>query len=533
MNAPQNPRSAEGSLTERTAQESIGLVAGVVGATATVFGLVLYALDPGVLPLSLANWVFGAIGIAFYLVTNRKSFGRAVAGRSTAFVALEVFIVVGLIASAGVANYFVANNPKEWDLTKDGLYSLNEQSVVVAQQLSQDVKILGFFRPTENARTVLTQAVDLYRQHTDRLSIEFINPDAPPPELIKKYDLHVNSPRIVVVAANGQFTKLKTPTEEAVTNALIRVAQKAPKKAYFLTGHGEPNIEDAQGEDGYAAAASALRNEGFEVAAVSLIDKENVPKDATILILAAPQTALFSNEIEAIKVWLDRGGRMMLLVEPGVDAGLDRIFRPYGVSVGNDVIFDPNPVARASGFGADTPVVQSFEPHPITTKLKGAMMFFQARSVLPKVGLANLEVVTLIQTSPTSWGETNFTAGVEPVREETDIPGPVPLAVAVTRRTAGNAGKVADEARLVIVGDANFASQRFASVGLHLDFLLNAANWLAGDEDRITIRPKRAAGDRLPVTEAQQYGIMFFSVNLLPLFITGFGFSVWAIRRRK
>ena len=57
--------------------------------------------------------------------------------------------------------------------------------------------------------------------------------------------------------------------------------------------------------------------------------------------------------------------------------------------------------------------------------------------------------------------------------------------------------------------------------------------WLAGEEARITIRPKQRGSSRIPLTEAQQYGIVFFSVNLLPLLIVGLGFSVWAIRRRK
>jgi hypothetical protein len=92
---------------------------------------------------------------------------------------------------------------------------------------------------------VLSQAVDLYRQHTDLLELEFVSPDAPPPDLVKRYDLNSRSPRIVVAADNGVWAKLLTPTEEAMTNALIKVSEKDPKKVYFLSGHGEPNLEDA------------------------------------------------------------------------------------------------------------------------------------------------------------------------------------------------------------------------------------------------------------------------------------------------
>jgi hypothetical protein len=58
-------------------------------------------------------------------------------------------------------------------------------------------------------------------------------------------------------------------------------------------------------------------------------------------------------------------------------------------------------------------------------------------------------------------------------------------------------------------------------------------NWLAGQEERIVLRPKEGRTSRLPLTQSQQNGIVFFSVNLLPLLIVGIGFSVWAVRRRK
>ncbi|MEO1339207.1 MAG: ABC transporter, partial [Myxococcota bacterium] len=98
---------------------------------------------------------------------------------------------------------------------------------------------------------------------------------------------------------------------------------------------------------------------------------------------------------------------------------------------------------------------------------------------------------------------------------------------------ASNRSKKNDEARMVVIGDFGFMTNRFATMASNRDFFLNTANWLAGDEDRITIRPRPRFGDRLPLTSMQQLGIMFFSVNLLPLLIIAVGFSVWAIRQRQ
>ena len=531
--SPTPAKSQEGKLEQRSGLETVGLIAGVVGGIAIVFALVLYAIDPKVLRLAIGNAVFGAVGVAFYAVTNRGAFSRMMAGRSTMFVALEGLVTIGVLAMLGVVNYFAAQSPKEWDLTRDGLYTLHEQSVKVAESLDQDVKVLGFFRPAEDARGVVRQAVDLYRQHTDRLSLEFINPDNPPAELIDKYDLNSQSPRIVIAAENGQFAKLRTPTEESMTNALIKVAQRDARKVYFLTGHREPSIEARTSEEGFARAASSLRNEGFEVDTVALVDRANLPDDASVVIVAGAQSSLLANEVEALKIFLDRGGRVLVLLEPGRNYGLARVFRPYGVETADDVVIDPNPAIKALGFGPDAPVIKDFEAHPITNKLRGsAVLFPGVRSVSPRLNLAQVEVTTLIQTGATSWGETQY-QGTETVeRDENDLPGPVPIALAITRNTAANPSKIADEARLAVFGDFGFISNRFIAMTGNRDLFLNATNWLAGEEDRITIRPKPRYGDRLPLTEFQQYGIMFFSVNLLPLLIIGVGFSVWAIRQR-
>lgn len=530
----EDARSQEGALKETSGAATVGLVAGVLGLTASVFGAVLYALDPETLPLFGGNLIFGLVGIIFYGVTNWRSVVRAAGSRSSALVILEAAMIIGVTAGLGTLNYFVNQEPKEWDLTYDKLFSLQDQSMKVAQGLTEPVTIYAFFRSSENARAVVRESVDLYSLYTDKITLEFINPDAPPPDLIEKYDLTSQSPRIVFTAPNGQFAKIRTPTEESFTNALIKVAQREARKVYFLTGHGEPSIKDVSAEEGFSAAASQLRNEGYQVEELSLVDRENVPKDASCVILGGAKSILFPNEVETLKVWLNRGGRVVVLHEPGLDYGLSPIFRPFGVLLGDDLVMEPNPTGRAKGFGYESPVVQSYEPHAITRKLgNAASLFFRARSVQPKVGLANLHVTTLFQSSPTSWGEISFREGGPPERDEGDVPGPVPLAVAVTKRTATAPSKVADEARMVVFGDMHFINNRFLPMGAHRDLFINSVNWTVGDEDRITIRPKSRAGDRLPITQTQQYGIMFFSVNLLPLLIVGFGFSVWALQRRK
>lgn len=527
-------RSAEGQLAPTSLLSTAGLVAGVLGVTAIAFGVALYAIDPNAVVIATVNLGFAVTALVFYALTNRTAIRRIASGRSTPLVLLEGFLVAGVLLAAIAANYFASGSTREWDLTRDQLFTLQEQSVKVASSLSRPVKILGFFKSSEANRNTLQELVELYQRHTDRIELELHNADTVAPAVARQYKLSPTGPRIVVTAGEDRIAKVKSPTEQEITNALVKVAERPPRKVYILTGHGEPSFAEGQDSDiSFQKAAQALGDAGYLVEALSLVDKENVPADATVALLAGADKALFPNEVQALSAFTRAGGRLALLLDPGADFGLDSLLRPLGVEVGDNLVVDPNPASRALGFGPDAPVVTKFEEHAITAPLKGsALLFYWVRSVAPIVGVGGVSVVTLVQTPDTSWGETKFQEGGDVAKDDADFPGPVPVAVAVSKNTIAAAKKINDEGRLVVVGDSSFASNRFFVMSGNADFFLNIISWLAGEEQEITIRPKQRGATRIPLTESQVYGIVFFSVNLLPLLIVGFGFSVWAVRRR-
>ncbi len=525
------PRSREGTLADKPLLATVGLVGGVLGVTSSVFGLVLYALDPTAAPLAVLNAAFGVLALLVYAITNRSSVRRIASGRSTALIALEALLVVGLLGAVAAANWLASRSDREWDLTRDGLYTLEQQSIQVAESLKEEVVIYGFHKPSDNQRKYLATLVELYQRHTPHIRLEQPNVDSIPPAMAKKYQLTEGGARIVVTVGDRQ-TKVRGPNEEDLTNALVRVAQKEARKIRVLTGHEEPKIDDPTGDTGFGRAAQALGDAGFEVEPLSLVEASDVPEGTAVLVVAGPNKALFANEVEAIGRFLDRGGRALVLVDPGVESGLEPLLERWGAKLGNDLVVDPNPAAIARGFGADAPVVTQLEPHPITNPLKGgaALLFFWVRSVTPALTEGKQTVTTLALTGATSWAETQFALGGEAEKGDDDVPGPVPIALAIHKTTTGG---LSPEARLVVVGDSSFATNRFFSVGADGDFFLNAVSWAAGEDDRITIRPKQRGATRVPLTERQLYGIIFFSVNLMPLAIMGFGFSVWAVRRRR
>ena len=528
-------KSQEGQIEQASVISTIGLVIGVLGFSSALFGIAVYAIIPSATEITIINLIFAGIAMLFYGLTNWSKITRVASGRSTPLIILEFVLIVGTILAAIAVNYFARQSDREWDLTRDKLYTLQEQSQDVLGRLKTDIRVIGVYQANDARRSQLEALVNLYQKASPRISLEFLNPVSITPAQSKKYSLATSELRIILESSDGRQAKIRAAREEDLTNGLIQVAEKPERKVYFLSGHREGKIDDEKSKYGFQRAAQDLIDDGYQVETLNLADKENVPKDTSVLVLGGPRDRLLPNEVQAILAWLKRGGRVMILIEPGIENGLDTIFRPFGVEVGDNLIIDPNPASRALGFSrGDAPIVNKFEQHPITDPLQGTtVLFYWVRSVSPKMGLARIEASTLIQTSETSWGESNYASGTEVELDEADTPGPVPIAVAVTMKTTTTPNRVTEETRLVVIGDSSFASNNFYNEGANADLFNNAINWLSGDEAKISIRPRRRGASRIPLTEQQHAGIVFFSVNLLPLLIVGAGLSVWAIRRRK
>lgn len=531
-------RSAEGALTGRPLLETLGLIVGVVGSTALFLGAVLYALDPNVLQLARANLAFGFVCCIFYVVTNWARLARVMGGRSAPLLGLELVAAVGVLGGVFAVNWSYLDDPTEWDLTRDKLFTLHPQSRDVASKLSGNVAVYGFFAPSHEMRGRLREAVNLYRQHTSNIRFEPINPDQATEDIVKKFDMNPQSARIVVHhEGSDRYIKVSVPTEESITNALLQLSEDSQRTVYVATGHQESSSTDVETQRGFGLARRQLENEGLSIKALSLVSVDQVPDQADALLIVRPKSEFLPNELKALSRFLKRGGRVGVFLEPGETSGLEPLLLKYRVVVGQDLLVETNPAASALQLGDVAPLVQSYEAHPITKVMAGKFsLFFRARSISPGlvtgVSIPELQIATLLQTSSDSFAETS-TSGARPRLDERDLAGPVPIAVAVTAPTATHSEALSAEARMVVFGDADFLSNRFVSVRGNLDLFVNSVQWLVGEEDRITIRPPQRVGDRLAISKAMQQGIMFFSVNLLPLVIFGAGLSVWALRRRR
>jgi ABC-type uncharacterized transport system involved in gliding motility auxiliary subunit len=509
----------------------LGRILGSLGMVAILSTILTYVLTRELGWMIYAKLIFGTVAATLYFITNSAALSSFFGSRSTLYTAISAVTTGAFLVALAAANFFGVAYNREVDFTVESIFTLSDQTENVLGRLNQDVTVLAFFRPEEPERAAVEDILGRYQTRTPHLKLTFINPERDP-EAVRNFQITQSGQRIVFQSGD-QETKVSDLTEEELTNAIVRVALRSKKKILFLVGHDEADSKSAHAE-GYADAANALVAEGYEIDTVTLVDKTAVPEGTGAVIIVAPQKTLLQPEIDMLHGYLVFGGHVMVMLEPGFDGGLTKFLADWRIGIGDDtMVVDPNPMSRAFGFGPDMPIVQKLEKHAITRGMKASVAFPSVRSVNGMTGaVEGVSATEVVRTSADSWGETKYGEG-EASKDAQDLPGPVPIMTVATKSSERRHTKESNQGRLLVVGDHQFASNRFLPMLGNKDLFLNAVNWLVQEEDRISIRPKLRGSSRVLITENEATFIKFFAIDLVPMVLLAVGVAVWQVRRRK
>ncbi len=510
----------------------------LVGLVALVAGFGLRVYRPSWEKVWPALLIVG--GLVFLLglyATFGASVRRALAGRATRYglnAAVLVLLIIGVIALVEAVSY---RHSYRVDLTENKRWSLSPQTIKVVRELPGPVKAVAFFRPDQPGKRA---AEDLLRQYAARsdgkFSWEVVDADRNP-LAAKQYNVESYGTIVLdAILKDGQVKqeKILETEEEKLTNALIRATRPGKRTVYFLKGHGEKDPSSSE-RTGYNQMKSALEKLNYEVRDVLLARETKLPDDAAIVVVAGPQKDLLPNELDALSGYVARAGKVLFLVDPFQNAGLGPLLERWGLALGNDVIIDINPQGRLAGAGPEVPVVGDYVAHPITRDFRFATFFPVARTVSVKEKAAEgVSAQGLARTSGESWAETNQdqirTGQVKPDPGETR--GPLTIAaVATVDAQDVPAERKGAKARIVLIGDSDFASNGFVNLSGNRDLFLNTLAWLAEEENLIAVRPKESRAAPVFLTAAQGQVVFLVPVVLIPLAVIVAG-SVAVARRR-
>jgi ABC-type uncharacterized transport system involved in gliding motility auxiliary subunit len=510
-------------------RQEIYRLAGFVGVAMTLAALFRYLImnvwvGPGLMgKLTPAMLVVGVVLIAVSAVFNFRAIAGFFGGRQGKLGANTVILSVAVLALVVVANFLGYRHHKRFDLTAEGLYSISEQTKKVVANLPKDVKVI-YFNKEENQ-----QFSDLMREYKyggPRLSYERIDPNQRP-EMARQYK--VRRMGDIVVAAGDRTETIGDTSEQAVTNAILKVTREKLKTVCFSEGHGEKSLSDTQRE-GFSIVEQRLKDENYQLKTVLLAREQQVPSECAELIVAGPKQSLTPPEAAMIGKYLDGGGKALLMLDPETDPQLGDVLKSWNIQASDNVVLDVSGMGQLVGAGPEAPLITEYGSHTITKDFGRTMSVFPlARAIKVTGGAGGSNVTPLLTTSENSFAKDKITPGQQiKLEPDKDQKGPLILGAAASRSVDAK-----KESRLVVIGDSDFAMNGAIRVPSfrNADLFLNSVNWLAEDEDLISIRPKSATNRSVTMSESQQRTFLLLSAALMPLAVIGSGIYIWWKRR--
>ncbi|MEW5957425.1 MAG: Gldg family protein [Chloroflexota bacterium] len=513
-------------LPGRTARPYAGSMA-IAGLLLVVGSGIAYALNQ--------SWAFesqlgagtGGVLLLGAVLLRPEVVQTAVTGRSAKYGSHAVVSSLAFIGILGLINFIILKNDRELDLTETGRFTLSEQTVRVLKNLDAPVQVIGFFQTSDPRLTVARDYLERYSHHTNQLTYEFHDPNIEP-ALARSFQL--SNYGLVFVSGDRHYQAAKVD-EQTLTSGLIRVTNEQERTIYFITGHGEPDIDDGD-KEGYSTIRQTLEQERYGVKSLNLSTAGTVPADATVLVFAGATRPLSDIETQLMAAWLAGGGKWLLLVDPQQPVPLGQWLQTYGLTVEENYIVEDYDhalvVLGPEGLAPHliAPMVTNYPYHEITRGLDGYQTFFPfVRSIaINPSPVMTSTVLPLLATSPGSWAETDLQASDFEYTADVDPVGPFYLAVTAENPDNG--------ARWVVIGDAGFVTNQNLSPQMaNLDLFMNAVNWLAEEEELISIRPKKSE-NRMLLMNAMQVNMTFLiNVIFIPLLVFAAGVGVWWKRR--
>lgn len=505
----------------------IAKFAASIGLAMLIAGYLRYTIQGELLTASKVILIAGGVLVLASIVVGFGEIIKFFSKRSSQLGTNTGILVLGVIAILIVVNYLGFQHHKRFDLTSEKLYTLSDQTRKIVGGLKQDVDIYHFDKtPDTNLDDVMTE----YKNLSPHFHFHNVDP-VEKPDVAKQY----GATRMgdVVVASGTRKQNLEPSieggfAEQDITSAILKVTNDKLQTICFTEGHGEKSLTD-EGSNGYSIAGAGLKKEGYLTNSINIVTGNGIPSTCQVIVIPGPTTAFFPQETAEISKYLDAGGKALVMEDPDTNPQLDSILQTWNIDAGKNLVIDASGVGRYFGTGPTYPIVADYGSSPITKNLSRTMTFFpMARTVtIADKTKTDPQSVELLKTSARSFTIPKLEKGQKEISYDarTDTLGPLSLGVAASRETDGK------DSRLVVIGNSEFAANPWIEQQKNGDLFYNTIDWLASEEDLISIRPKSAANRRVTLTQGQAAVLKWLDLVFLPAIVIFSGVMIWWKRR--
>lgn len=450
----------------------------------------------------------------------------------------KIIFLLLFISTIGMLAWMSNHYTYQFDLTANKRHSLSNSSIDLLNVLDKEI-IVHAYATDDVTKKAISEVISRYQQIKNNFKLRLLNPDIDIDQA-QQDGVVMDKPYAFVIHYNRRMEHIDSLSEQAISNALLRLNRRDNQQVVFLNGHGERDI-NSNDNRAYATLHQQLKEMGFNLQTINLLEQP-LPDSTKLLVIAAPVHDYLSGEIEQINKYIESGGNLFWLTDPGELYGLDKLASSLGLQFQDGIILDNNPSLRQT-LNIDSPAiipVTGYSQHVITNTIRYNTLFPLVRGISPltnKNTVNNWQIEALFNSTDNSWTETSELSEEMVFNANSgDIAGPITIAAALNRATSSQNNhqvKNSKTQRIVVIGDSDFLSDTYIGAGANLNLGLNIFNWLIGDDDFISIESKPSPDTKLQLDETQLMIIGFGFFLIIPLILLGTGFRIWYVRKNR
>lgn len=501
----------------------VGLVIGLIAAAAAL----ILRISAGQFTLTVKILIaVAALGMILFVALDPQTILESFKGRQAKYSSNATILTLAVIGILVIVNLFIYNNDISWDLTEDKVNTLSTESLDILQDLEIPVYAQAFYSSSTSTDTADTLLSNFKRNSNGMFDYEFIDPYQNP---VIANQAGITKDQTVVLTAGEQSDQLSYLSEENLLNSIVKLQNPETTVVYVLTGHGESSFFES-GDYAMTNLQEALEAKNYAIETLNLVSSPAIPEDAQAIIIAAPQLLLEDSEVELLKDYLDNGGSLVLFSEPPFLTQVDTsqtdplwayLRESWGIKLENNLVIDlsVDPVELA--------VADQYFEHAITDEVQGYITFYPTAHSVDFEAVDEITATDLVLTSSQSWSESDIDGIMEGqvAYDEEDVLGPINLATALENTATG--------ARVVVVGDSDFASDAYIDAYGNRDLAVSIVDWASANENLISLTTAESTTRVLVApTKAVQLTIILVGLVGMPLLIAAAGIIV-GIRRKR
>ena len=509
--------------------------------------VILYHFVPGVWELSwvpLSCVTFLGVGLVLWIIFSIEWVVSWFKKRSSQWGLSTIISTIALVGILSVLNWTSVQKNKKWDVTRNQLHSLSDQTIKILQNLKEDITLEVWTMNIKemSGSTDMSSFLESYKELAKgKLNLKIRNPNSERVEAIQSKITRKDV--IIAKASSGRESRIDNfstgRAEEQITNAIVQAIKGRKKMLCFLDGHGEIKATAKEGGEqalSISQLKEALENSSYEIREITLATEKVMPSNCELIASVGPRSAPSDNEVKLLKEYLAQGGKLFAFWGLETPAAWNAVIEAYGVKLENNVLIDER-VQGAPGV-----YTKSFSPESdITRNFSSPLFMILARSIIvPKAAPPNVTARAIASTEAGTlqkMGDLMSLKGGSVARSSLSKAASLPLIVEIkqpvkTAETKDKQGfsekQESKETGILLIGNQMLASNGLIGQFGNMDFLMNSFSYLMKDSDLIGIRPKEVKSAKLDLTQnslKQVQGYLLLSTLMFIVFAVLLGFG--------